>query len=379
MPGTIMRTILFLIEKEFLQIFRDKALLTVIFIFTLVQLLVLPNAATFELKKAYFHLVDFDQTELSRKVVQSFEATGIFELKVQSSDVDTGIDDILNHKVSFTMVIPEDFEFRLQSNRPPEIQLLISAVDGNTASLTQSYSQGVLQKFNRDIALDYSFVKSNSLSKAGIRIIPSNRYNPELDYIIYMVPGLIAILVTLLGLLLSVVNIVREKEIGTAEQINVTPIKKYQFIVGKLIPIWLLVMIVLAIGLAIAAFVFEVPFRGNVAIIFGTGAIYLLGIMGLGLYISTLADTQQQAMYISFFVFMIFMLLGGIFTPIESMPFWAQKTTLINPIAYFGKIIRMVLLKGSALYDVYEQILALTLMAITFLTAAVFNYSKRMT
>jgi len=372
-----MKTIRFLIEKEFLQIFRDKAMLAVIFVVPMVQLLILSNAATFELKKAPFHLVDFDQSELSRRVVQSFKATGIFELKGQSANVDRGIDDILNQNASFVMVIPENFESNLSSNNAPQIQLLISAVDGNTASLTQSYSQGVLSKFNRDIAVDYSFIQPSQTSTPGITIIPSNRYNPQLDYIIYMVPGIIAILVTLLGLLLSVLNIVREKEIGTAEQINVTPIKKYQFIAGKLIPIWLLAMIVLTIGLAIAAFVFEVPFRGNTAIIFGTGAVYLLGIMGLGLFISTLADTQQQAMYIIFFVFMIFMLLGGIFTPIESMPVWAQKTTQINPIAYFGKIIRMVLLKGSGLTDLYEQILALALMAATFLTAAVVNYRKR--
>jgi len=372
-----MRIILFLIEKEILQISRDKAMLAVIFIIPLVQLLVLSNAATFELKKAPFHVVNFDQSELSRRLVQSFEATGIFELNVQSADVSRGIDDILNHKATFVMVIPDDFESRLGTNRPPEIQLLISAVDGNTASLIQSYSQGVLSKFNRDIAQDYSFVPYKSISEAGIRIIPLNRYNPELDYIIYMVPGIIAILVTLIGLLLSVLNIVREKEIGTAEQMNVTPIRKYQFIAGKLIPIWLLAMLNLMIGLLIAAFVFEVPFRGNTAIIFGTGAVYLLGIMGLGLFISTLADTQQQAMFIIFFVFMIFMLLGGIFTPIESMPAWAQKTTLLNPIAYFGKVMRMVMLKGSTWSDLYMEFGVLILMALTFLSASVISYSKR--
>jgi len=372
-----MRIILFLIEKEILQISRDKAMLAVIFIIPLVQLLVLSNAATFELKKAPFHVVNFDQSELSRRLVQSFEATGIFELNVQSADVSRGIDDILNHKATFVMVIPDDCESRLGTNRPPEIQLLISAVDGNTASLIQSYSQGVLSKFNRDIAQDYSFVPYKSISEAGIRIIPLNRYNPELDYIIYMVPGIIAILVTLIGLLLSVLNIVREKEIGTAEQMNVTPIRKYQFIAGKLIPIWLLAMLNLMIGLLIAAFVFEVPFRGNTAIIFGTGAVYLLGIMGLGLFISTLADTQQQAMFIIFFVFMIFMLLGGIFTPIESMPAWAQKTTLLNPIAYFGKVMRMVMLKGSTWSDLYMEFGVLILMALTFLSASVISYSKR--
>lgn len=374
-----MRTILFLIRKEFLQIFRDKAMLVAIFLIPLVQLLVVSYAATFELKKAYFHLVDFDQSELSRRLVQSFKATNIFELKAQSTDVDQGIDDILNHEVSFVLVIPQDFESRLGSVNSPQIQLLISAVDGNTAGLTQSYSQGVLSKFNRKVAIDYSMIQSqpNSLSEAGIRIIPSNRYNPELDYIIYMVPGIIVILITMLGLLISVLNIVREKEMGTAEQINVTPIKKYQFITGKLIPIWLLGMAVLSISLLVAYWNFDVPFRGNIALIYLTGSLFLLAIMGLGLFISTIADTQQQAMFIIFFIFMVLMLLGGILTPVESMPHWAQITTYFNPMAHFAKIIRMVLLKGSALSDLYEQILALALMAVTFLTAAVFNYRKR--
>jgi ABC-2 type transport system permease protein len=216
------------------------------------------------------------------------------------------------------------------------------------------------------------------LKKAGrIQIIPSNRYNPELDYIIYMVPGIIVVLTTLLGLLLSVLNIVREKEIGTAEQMNVTPIKKYQFIAGKLIPAWVLVMTVISIGFLIALSVFDVPFRGNMSIVYLTASVYLVGVLGLGLFISTQADTQQQSMHIIFFIFMVFMLLGGIFTPLESMPLWAQKSTLVNPIAYFGQIVRMVLLKGSGWGDLYLHIFALIVMAVIMVTAAVISYDKR--
>jgi len=372
-----MRTILFLVQKEFLQIFRDKIMLMVIFVIPMIQLIILSHAATFELKKAPFHLVDFDQTVTSQRLVNTFTATDVFDIRNASSSTDRGIEDILGNRVIMTIVIPEGFEKDLGLGGAPEIQLLINAINANRAELARSYSESVLANFSRKIIPEIEYVNTSSKKTGRIQIIPSNRYNPELDYIIYMVPGIIVVLTTLLGLLLSVLNIVREKEIGTAEQMNVTPIKKYQFIAGKLIPAWVLVMTVISIGFLVALWVFDVPFRGNMSIVYFTAAVYLVGVLGLGLFISTQADTQQQSMHIIFFIFMVFMLLGGIFTPLESMPLWAQKSTLVNPIAYFGQIVRMVLLKGSGWGDLYLHIFALIVMAVIMVTAAVISYDKR--
>lgn len=372
-----MRTIYYLLQKEFLQIFRDKAMLFILMVVPLIQLIILAYAATFELKDAEFHLVDHDQSTASSRLANNFEATGYFTLIGQSFNDEQGIEDILANRAQMVMVIPPDFEKDLQSDSSSEVQLIISAVDGNTAGLIQSYSQSILRDFNRKISAETSTV--SQAQQASFNMTASNWYNSRLDYIMYMVPGIITILVTLICLILSVLNIVREREIGTIEQINVTPIKKYQFISGKLIPTWILAMIVLTFALAVSYFWFDIPFRGNVLLIYATAAVYLLAIQGLGLLISTVSETQQQAMFINFFCMMIFLLMGGIFTPIESMPVWAQQLTLVNPIAYFGDIIRMVLLKGSGWADIQGMFAAVTGMAVILLPLAVVSYRKRTT
>lgn len=376
-----MRTILFLIQKEFLQIFRDKAMLFILFVVPVVQLVVLAYAATFELKGAEFHLVDHDQSAASRRLANTFTATGYFSLVGESFDTDKGIEDILRNEARMVMVIPKDFGKDLQTGGSPGVQFLISAVDGTSAGLIQSYAQSIVRGFSRDIGAEIQNVTAGGVISAATILRPeitvSNWFNPTLDYIIYMVPGIITILVTLVCLLLSVLNIVREREIGTIEQLNVTPIRKYQFITGKLVPTWILAMVVLTVGLTVARFWFEIPFRGNVLLIYATAAIYLPAIQGLGLLISSVSHTQQQAMFINFFCFMIFMLMGGIFTPIESMPGWAQELTLVNPIAWFGKIVRMVLLKGSGWTDIAHMVGVLAVMAAALLPLAAFSYRKR--
>ena len=170
-----------------------------------------------------------------------------------------------------------------------------------------------------------------------------------------MVPGILVLLVTMLTLFLSGMNIVREKEIGTLEQINVTPIKKYQFIIGKLFPFWVLGLLIMTIGILISRFIFAVPVVGSIPLIYLFTSVYFLVVLGMGLLISNYTDTQQQAMFIAWFFVVIFILMSGLFTPIESMPYWAQKITLLNPIRYFVEIIRMVMLKGSNLKDIFHS------------------------
>ncbi|MDZ7691113.1 MAG: ABC transporter permease [Balneolaceae bacterium] len=256
-------------------------MLVILMVVPLIQLVVLAYAATFELKNAEFHLVDHDRSVASSRLANNFEATGLFSLVGQSFSDDQGIDDILANRAQMVMVIPPDFERYIRSGNSPNIQLIISAVDGNTAGLIQSYSQAILRNFSKEIGMEIRSISPAAGSQIPVmNITTSNWYNSKLDYIFYMVPGIITILVTLICLLLSVLNIVREREIGTIEQINVTPIKKYQFISGKLIPTWILAMIVLTFALAVSYFWFEIPFRGNVLLVYGTAAIYLLAIQG---------------------------------------------------------------------------------------------------
>lgn len=369
-----MRTIRFLLQKEFLQIFRNKSMLPIIFMMPVVQLVVLSFAATYELREVNFHLVDFDQTEASHRLVGKFQASGYFHLQDRSYDVDEGIQKMRSNDVRLVLVIPEDFERNIESGRPVSVQLNIDAVDGSSAGLIQGYGRSIIQDFAGEV--EPVVTKLSPPDKAGIKIIPASWYNPNLDYINYMVPGILVVLVSMIGMFLSGMNIVREKEIGTIEQLNVTPIKRYQFIIGKLLPFWIIALFELAFGLLIARFGFGIPFVGSVWLLFVIAGIYLLTVQGLGLFISTITYTQQQAMFIAWFMMVVFILMGGLFTPIESMPVWAQKLTWFNPISHFIKIMRMVLLKGSGWAEIQNLAAILVLMAGVILPSAIFRYRK---
>jgi len=198
-----------------------------------------------------------------------------------------------------------------------------------------------------------------------------------MNYKVFMVPAILVLLVTIIGMLLATMNIVREKEMGTIEQINVTPISKVHFIIGKLLPFWIIALFMLAFGLTIGKFIFDIPVEGNLGWLFMVASVYLLVIQGFGLMISCTASTQQQAMFIAFFFMIIFIMMSGIFTPVESMPRWAQIINYFNPVAYFIKLIRMILLKASALKDFYPLFIQLSVYALIVLTIAVRMYRKR--
>ncbi|MCW9714050.1 ABC transporter permease [Aliifodinibius salicampi] len=371
-----MRTIKFLLQKEFLQIFRNKSMLPIIFLMPIIQLVVLSFAATYELKEVDMHLVDFDQSDVSRQLVTKLQASGYFNLKSHSQDIDHGIREIQKNEVQLALVIPPHFKKDLKSGKSSSIQMNIDAVDGATAGLIQGYGRSIIQDFNAEIQPDITDIQPSGLASQGIEIIPASWYNPNLDYIKYMVPGILVVLVSMIGMFLSGMNIVREREIGTIEQLNVTPIKRYQFITGKLLPFWIIALFELGIGLFIAYYGFNIPFVGSVLLLFGIAAIFMLVVQGIGLFISTITDTQQQAMFIAWFLMVVFILMGGLFTPIESMPVWAQELSMFNPVAHFIKIMRMVLLKGAGWTEVQHLTGLLTLMAVIILPAAIFRYQK---
>jgi ABC-2 type transport system permease protein len=197
-----------------------------------------------------------------------------------------------------------------------------------------------------------------------------------LNYKYYMLPGILVILVTAIGFLLAGLNMVREKEIGTIEQINVTPVRKYHFIIAKMVPFLLIGLTDLALGLIIGKIAFDIPFNGSILLMFFGSTIFLIAVLGVALFISTFSGTQQQYMFVAFFCMIIFILMSGIFTPYESMPIWAQDFNLINPVAYLMRINRMVMLKGSTIHDISRELYSLVLIAISFTALAVRRYRK---
>ncbi len=373
-----MRTIRFLLQKEFLQVFRNRAMLPILFVMPVVQLLVLSFAATYELKEVHYALVDFDQSAFSRELTAKFQATGYFVLEVETFSKTQAIEELDKGNVKMVMHIPEGFQENLRTGHPADLQLSIDAVDGSTAGLIQSYGISIIRDFNREINRDLQleFAHQTTNQAKVINLIPLNWYNPNLDYITYMVPGILVVLVSMIGLFLSGMNIVREQEIGTIEQLNVTPIKKYQFMTGKLVPFWIIGMVDLLIGLALARYGFGIPFLGSLLTILVVSGIYLIVVQSIGLFISTVTNTQQQAMFIAWFIMVIFILMGGLFTPIESMPGWAQQLTLANPVAYLIEIMRMVLLKGAGWEEIYRMVGVLTAMGVLFLAISINRYRK---
>jgi len=212
---------------------------------------------------------------------------------------------------------------------------------------------------------------------ARIELRTRSWYNPTLDYRYYMVPGILVGLITIISTLLAAQNIAREKELGTLEQLNVTPITRGQFITAKLLPFWVLAMVDLALGLAVGHLVFGVPMRGSLFLLFGGAAVYLVVTLGIGLLISSAVDTQQQAMFVAFFVVMIYLLMSGLFTPIDSMPRWVQPVTELNPVRHFVTISRAVLIRGAGLTEVLHPLGMLAGSAVVVFTVAVRQYAKR--
>ena len=372
-----MKTILFIIQKEFKQIFRNKGMLPIIFVLPLMQLVILSNAASFEVKNIKFSYIDNDNSAASRELISKFEASNYFNVLQQFPSKKQADIAMQKGTVDVILEIPIHFERTLLTDKKSNLSLNINAIDGAAAGVTNVYIMQIISSFNQNIQTQLMQYKAANFEQPiSIETIPSFWYNKTLNYKTFMVPGILVLLVTMLTLFLSSMNIVREKEVGTLEQINVTPIKKYQFIIGKLFPFWVLGLVILTVGLIIAKVIFNVPILGNIFLVYGFTSIYLILILGIGLFISNHTETQQQAMFIAWFFTVIFILMSGLFTPIESMPVWAQKVTLLNPIRYFVEVIRMVMLKGSSFSDVKMQMAIIFVYAIAINGLAVWSYKK---
>lgn len=371
-----MRTLKFLLQKEFRQIFRDPAILRVIFIMPLVQLLLLPWAADYEVRNVKLAIVDHDRGPYARQLAAKITSSGYFQLDEYTHSYYQAFREIEKNDADIILEIPADFERDLVRDNEAVLLLSANAINGVKAGLGTSYLQSIIRDFNQDVRDEW--VQTPRLNpEIQLDVRPSNWYNPLMNYKYFMVPGILVMLLTIVGSFLTSMNIVREKEVGTIEQINVTPVKKYHFILGKLIPFWVLGLIILTIGLLISWILYGIVPAGSFLTIYLFAAVYLLCVLGYGLLISTFSHTQQQAMLATFFLFMIFILLAGLFTPVESMPLWAQWFTRFNPVAYFVEVMRLVVLKGSGLADISRHILIVLGFAIVLNVWAVLSYRKR--
>jgi len=368
-----MRTILYIIQKEFIQVARNRTMLPIIFIVPIFQLMVLSFTATFEIKNINLFIVDQDNSPASREVAAKFKGSPFFTVMDFSETFADAEEAVINGKADQVLQIPRGFDKDIITDRKGRLQVTTNAINGSAASLMSAYALSIIKDYNTNIIVEQLGLRE---PPDPIQVSSAFWYNPELNYFTYMVPGILVLLVTVIAAFLSAMNIVREKEMGTIEQINVTPIKKYQFILGKLIPFWFIALFELAFGLVLAKLIFDIPMLGSISLVFFVAGVYLLVALGLGLLISTLTNTQQQSMFLTFFFMIIFILMSGLFTPVQSMPEWAQTMNKANPIAYFIDVMRMILLKGSTFQDITRQFFSLLVLAVLLNTLAVWRYRK---
>ncbi len=371
-----MRTLRFLLQKEFRQIFRNTTILKMIIAMPIIQLLVMPLAADFEFKNITISVIDHDRSTYSKQLTDKIVASGYFLLDTYGSSYDEAFEQFQQDKADLIIEIPNHFEADLIRENKNSLFLAVNAINGTKAAVGSAYLNQIIGDFNADIRLKWSNSSIRSTG-AGIQVDSLNWYNPSLNYQFFMVPGILVLLVTMIGAYMCALNIVKEKEVGTIEQINVTPIKKVHFILGKLIPFWVIGIFVFTLGLfGIAQLVYGIVSAGSLFVLYSFLSIYLIAILGIGLLISTYSNNQQQAMSVAFFFMMIFMLMSGLFTSVESMPEWARWIAALNPVTYFIDVVRLVVLKGSGFKDIQSQFIIMTCMAIFFNAWAVLNYRK---
>lgn len=370
-----MRIMGFLLEKEFKQIFRNPTILIMIIAMPLIQLLVLPLAANYEIKNINVVVVDHDHSAYSRALIAKISASRYFNLIAAQPGYERALTLIEANTADLILEFPQGFERKLVREQQTDLLMALNAINGMKAQLGGLYLKGILEDFNTHINIDLAAEKPPGASWS-IKMNVTNWFNPLQLYELFMVPGILAFLVTMVTGLLAAMNIVKEKEEGTLEQVNVSPIRKHHFILGKLLPFWLIGNVVFGLGLLISYWVYGIVPVGSLWLLFFFLWVYLLAVLGFGLLISTYCHTQQQAMLLCIFFMMIFILMGGLLTAIDAMPAWARVIAALNPVTYIVEVVRMVVLKGSGFSDVLPQLGIVTLFALVLNAWAIWNYRK---
>ena len=355
--------------------FRDKGFTGRLFIAPAIQLILLPMAANFTIKNINIAIVDHDHSSVSQKLSNKILSSGYFKL-ADYTDFNSKADVLIEKdKADLVLEIPQGFEKNIIREGAQKIGIEVNAINGVKASIGFGYLSGIVGDFNNALRLEWMQPERTYLSPT-IDVISSYWYNPALTYFIFMVPGILVSLITGVAGLSAAFNIVKEKEIGTIEQINVTPIKKYEFILGKLLPFMAVGAVVFSVGLFFAWIIYGIVPLGNIALLYLFLLDFLFAILGFGLLISTYSETQQQANSLMFLFMMVINMMSGLFTPFDSMPEWAQFAAHLLPVSYFIDVMRMVVIKGSGLHDITHHIICVFLIGLVLNTWAILNYRK---
>ena len=358
-------TLKYLIQKEFTQIRRNAFLPKLIIVFPIMIMCVLPWVMNMEVKNIKVAVVDNDRSTLSQQLVHSIEASNYFIFKGQQPTYRDALQEIEKSRADVVMVIPQSYSRELANGNQPQVLIAANAVNGTKGSIGNAYlTQIVTAHVNPDAATLQAKVSTLFL------------YNKNLNYKLFMIPALFAIVMMLMTGFLPALNIVGEKEAGTIEQINVTPVSKWAFILAKLIPYWIIALFVITVCLLLAWAVYGITSAGPIALVYLLVLLLALFWSSFGLMISNYSDTMQQAIFVMWFFVVMMLLLSGLFTPTRSMPSWAYATTYVNPMSYFVEAIRTVFIRGGGLSSIWHQVLALLGIGSVMACWAVFSYKK---
>ncbi|MDP8207884.1 MAG: ABC transporter permease [Candidatus Electryonea clarkiae] len=374
------RPIFYLVKKEFRQIFRDHIMLRIILFVPIVQLFIFGYAVNMDLEEVRLSVLDHDKTALSRNLIESYFASGLFIPAPFASNPGDLDKLIFQGDADMTLWIPRNYSADITAGRPVQLSIAINGSNASLAGRAGGYAGAVIRQETEKILEDIK-LKNPILAGRFRRVEPVTRfyYNPELKSRVYMVPAIVVLIVTIISGLLTGMAVVREKEIGTLEQLMVSPITPAQLIAGKTIPFAIISFVDIAVAAVIAVLWFKIPLEGSILLLAGCMLIYLLVTLGGGLLASTVSKTQQQALFTVWFFLVFGILMSGFFFPIQNMPQWAQLLTYLNPLRYVMEIVRGIFLKGSTAQDLLPQIIPLLILGVFTFTAAVLRFNKRLT
>ncbi|MDO5036270.1 MAG: ABC transporter permease [Porphyromonas sp.] len=377
-----MRALKFLIEKEFKQIVRNPLLVFLILFFPMLMIGFLPFAIDFQVKNVKIEIIDHSQSTYSRRLISKIAASQQFTLVGTTFDYETAMDGIEMNDSEMLLEIPQSFESDLVNSKGAEVGVAVNSVNGTVGLLGSNYLNKIISDFSNEVREEListlsreEMQKLATLPQAELR--PQFLFNPTLDYKNYAVPSFIILTLTMICGILPALNIILEKEKGTIHQINVTPINKFYFILSKLIPYWIIGMIVMVISVAFAYWVFGQWPTGRLFELFFSAIIFVISISGMGIIVSNYSETLQQASFVIVFVVLVMTLLSGMFSPVSSMPTWAKVIAYSNPYTYVTRTVRMIYLNKAGLLDILPDLLALLGFAIVLSGWSVISYHKR--
>lgn len=371
----MMTALPFLIEKEFKQMFRNPFLPKLFIMLPTVMLLIMPWAANQEVKGLKLSVIDSDRSTTSERLVEKTAASKYFTLTDYSATYKGAMKSINSGNADIILDIPQGFEKDLVTQGTAPVLIVANAVDGQKSGLGSSYVAGIIQDYASELREESGADYARG-HYASFNVAPRYKYNPHLDYKVFMVPALMVMMLTMLSGFLPALNIVGEKEKGTMEAMNVSPVGKIEFILSKLIPYWVVGFFVLTYSMFLGRLVYGLVPLGSIATIYLFTTLYIIVVSGLGLVISNRSETMQQALFLMFFFLMVFILMSGLFTPVASMPAWAQTLTYVNPLRWFIEVMRMVYLKGSGIADFTPHLIVLTAFAAVMWGVAIVTYKK---